>query len=55
MAVPGASARAIRHDLLTEVIRKVHTDSRCVYGYRRVHAELTLGHGLTVATRLSTC
>lgn len=42
------SARAIRHSLLTEVIRKVHTDSRCVYGYRRVHAELTLGHGLTV-------
>ena len=34
------SARAIRHNLLTEVIRKVHTDSRCVYGYRRVHAEL---------------
>ncbi len=42
------SARAIRHNLLTEVIRKVHTDSRCIYGYRRVHAELTLGHGLTV-------
>ena len=42
------SARAIRHALLTDVIRKVHTDSRGVYGYRRVHAELTLGHGLTV-------
>ena len=42
------SARAIRHALLTDVIRKVHTDSRGVYGYRRVHAELTLGHGLAV-------
>ena len=42
------SARAIRRNLLTEMIRKVHTDSRCVYGYRRVHAELTLGHGFTV-------
>ena len=42
------SPRAIRHDLLTEVIRKVHSDSRGIYGYRRVHAELTLGHGLTV-------
>jgi putative transposase len=44
----AASARAVRHDLLTEVIRKVHSDSGCIYGYRRVHAELTLGHGLTV-------
>ena len=42
------SARAVRHDLLTEVIRRVHGDSRGIYGYRRVHAELTLGHGLTV-------
>ncbi|MDQ4038315.1 MAG: IS3 family transposase [Actinomycetota bacterium] len=42
------SARAVRHDLLTEVIRRVHSDSRGVYGYRRVHAELTLGHGLIV-------
>ena len=30
------SARAVRHDLLTEVIRKVHSDSRGIYGYRRV-------------------
>ena len=42
------SARAVRHDLLTDVIRRVHSDSRGIYGYRRVHAELTLGHGLTV-------
>ena len=34
--------------LLTEVIRRVHSDSRGIYGYRRVHAELTLGHGLIV-------
>ena len=26
----------------------MHNDSRGVYGYRRVHAELTLGHGITV-------
>jgi putative transposase len=42
------SPRTIRHQLLTELIRQIHTEVRGVYGYRRVHAELTLGHGLSV-------
>ena len=44
-----ASARAVRHAWLTEVIEAVHTASRGVYGARRVHAELTLGHRMTVS------
>ena len=42
------SARAIRHAVLTDLIGRVHLDSRGTYGARRVHAELTLGHGLAV-------
>ena len=42
------SARAIRHAALTELIERIHLDSRGTYGARRVHAELTLGHGLSV-------
>ncbi len=42
------SARAVRHAYLTDVIRGVHLDSRGTYGAGRVHAELTLGHGLVV-------
>ncbi len=42
------SARAIRHAALTDVITRVHADSRGTYGGRRVHAELVLGHGLVV-------
>lgn len=42
------SARALWHAYLTELIRRVHLDSRGTYGARRVHAELTLGHGLEV-------
>ena len=42
------SAKAIRHAWLTELIVKIHTDSKAAYGARRVHAELTLGHGITV-------
>jgi putative transposase len=44
-----ASARSLRHVFLTEVIAAVHTASRGVYGARRVHAELTLGRGITVS------
>jgi putative transposase len=44
----GPSARAVRHALVTETIRQVHLVSRGTYGYRRVHAELTLGRGLIV-------
>src|SRR5437867_5306272 len=48
------SARALRHTWLTELIRQVHLDSRGVYGSRRVHAELTLGHGVHVGTEAVT-
>ena len=41
-------AKAIRHAWLTELIVKIHADSKAAYGARRVHAELTLGHGITV-------
>jgi putative transposase len=44
----GPSLRAVRHALVTETIRQVHLASRGTYGYRRVHAELTLGRGLIV-------
>ena len=42
------SKRTIRHAWLTNTIRQVHADFRGVYGYRRVHAELTMGHGIPV-------
>ncbi len=44
-----ASARSLRHAWLTEIITAVHSASRGVYGARRVHAELTLGRGITVS------
>jgi putative transposase len=44
----GPSARTVRHALVTETIRQVHRASRGTYGYRRVHAELTLGLGIIV-------
>jgi transposase InsO family protein len=42
------SARSVRHAWLTDAIRQVHIDSRGTYGARRVHAELTMGHGISV-------
>ena len=42
------SARSIRHAWLTDMIRQVHTASRGTYGAPRVHAELTMGYGITV-------
>jgi putative transposase len=42
------SEREVRHAWLTDLIRQIHVGFRGVYGYRRVHAELTLGHGLAV-------
>ena len=42
------SARSLRHRWLTEVIARIHHDSGCAYGARRVHAELTAGHGIAV-------
>jgi len=43
-----ASARALRHAWLTEFITQIHEDSRGTYGALRVHAELTIGHGVQV-------
>lgn len=40
--------RQLRHEALADVIDDVHKESRRTYGYRRVHAELTLGLGLQV-------
>ncbi len=42
------SGRAVRHAWLTDQIQAVHVASRGTYGVRRVHAELTLGLGLSV-------
>lgn len=42
------SARTLRHAWLTDEIRQVHAASNGVYGGMRVHAELTLGRGITV-------
>jgi putative transposase len=42
------SSRAIRHAWLTDLIRQAHATSRGTYGARRVHAELILGHGVSV-------
>ena len=42
------SLRAVRHAWLTDLISEIHTDSRQTYGSPRVHAELTIGRGITV-------
>jgi hypothetical protein len=42
------SPRSIRHVWLTDMITHVHAASRGTYGHRRVHAELTLGQGISV-------
>jgi transposase InsO family protein/transposase-like protein len=42
------SSRAIRHAWLTDVITEIHLGSRGTYGALRVHAELTIGRGITV-------
>ena len=41
----------LRRRWLTGLIREVHVASRGTYGHRRVHAELTLGMGITVCER----
>ena len=43
------SDQEIRRRELAVMIRKIHADSRCVYGSRRVHAELTMGLGIQVS------
>ena len=42
------SARAVRHTWLTGQIQAIHLASRGIYGARRVHAELTLGLGISI-------
>lgn len=42
------STRALRHAWFTELIRRIHADYHGVYGARRVHAELTMSHGVSV-------
>ncbi|NKS72212.1 IS3 family transposase [Rhodococcus hoagii] len=42
------SQRAIRHAWLLDQIGAVHTASRGTYGCHRVHAELTVGLGISV-------
>jgi transposase InsO family protein len=42
------SERVIRHAMLTDLITQIHTESRGTYGIQRIHAELTLGRGVTV-------
>jgi putative transposase len=40
------SARSLRHLQVTAAITGIHSASRGTYGFRRIHAELTLGLGL---------
>jgi transposase InsO family protein/transposase-like protein len=42
------SSRAIRHAWLSDLITQIHAESRGTYGALRVHAELTMGRGITV-------
>ena len=46
------SPTQMRRQWLSGLIREVHAASRQTYGSRRVHAELTLGMGVTVSERL---
>jgi transposase InsO family protein len=41
----------LRREWLRGLIRQVHADSRGVYGYRRVRAELQLGRGIAVSRK----
>jgi hypothetical protein len=42
------SPRQLRFAWLTELVRAIHADSRGTYGWRRINAELTDGHGVIV-------
>ena len=42
------SNRSIRHAWLTDLIIQAHTASRGTYGARRIHADLTIGMGVSV-------
>jgi putative transposase len=47
----GPSDREIADELLTAKIREIHKRARGVYGARRVHAELRLGHDIRVSRK----
>ncbi|WP_308015390.1 IS3 family transposase [Pseudonocardia sp. ICBG1293] len=44
----ATSLRTQENELLLKHIEKIHAESRGTYGWPRVHAELTLGLGITV-------
>lgn len=46
------SATQLRRQWLTGLIREIHVASRGTYGYRRVHAELTMAMDVQVSSRL---
>lgn len=46
------SATQMRRQWLTGLIREIHVASRGTYGYRRVHAELTMAMTIQVSSRL---
>ena len=46
------SATQLRREWLTGLIREVHVASRGTYGYRRIHAELTMAMNVQVSSRL---
>jgi len=48
----ATSATQLRRQWLTGLIREVHVASRGTYGYRRIHAELTMAMGVQVSSRL---
>jgi putative transposase len=45
------SQRALEDAFLVERIREIHRAARGVYGARRIHAELRLGHGVRVSRK----
>lgn len=48
----ATSATRLRRQWLTGLIREVHVASRGTYGYRRIHAELTMAMNVQVSSRL---
>lgn len=48
----ATSATQLRRQWLTGLIREVHVASRGTYGYRRIHAELTMAMDVRVSSRL---
>jgi transposase InsO family protein len=46
------SARELRREWLRGLIAQIHAESRGVYGYRRIRAELRLGRQIVVSRKL---